>query len=67
MDLASLTQILDSRYHCCVHVCRESQNVATTRLDDVISMLYWEIEYRRIIGIYRNLDGKLLHSYNTAQ
>jgi hypothetical protein len=25
-------------------------------------MLHWEIEYRKIIGIYRNLNGKLLQS-----
>jgi len=27
---------------------------------------HWEIDYRRIIGIYRNFDGKLLHSYFTT-
>jgi hypothetical protein len=29
-----------------------------------IQSLHWEIEYRKIIGIYRNFDGKLLHSYS---
>ena len=24
---------------------------------------HWEIDYLKIIGIYRNFDGKLLHSY----
>ena len=24
---------------------------------------HWEIDYGKIIGIYRNFDGKLLHSY----
>jgi hypothetical protein len=28
--------------------------------------VHWEIEYRKIIGIYRNFDGKLLHSYFTT-
>ena len=27
---------------------------------------HWEIDYRKIIGIYRNFDGKLLHSYFTT-
>jgi hypothetical protein len=27
---------------------------------------HWEIEYRKIIGIYRNFNGKLLHSYFTT-
>ena len=27
---------------------------------------HWEINYRKIIGIYRNYDGKLLHSYFTT-
>jgi hypothetical protein len=27
---------------------------------------HWKIEYRKIIGIYRNFDGKLLHSYSTS-
>jgi hypothetical protein len=45
-DLDSLTKILHSRYHCCVHTCRESQNVqrhliATCRLDDIIKILEW--------------------------
>jgi len=45
-DLNSLTKILHSRYHCCVHTCRESQNVqrhliATCRLDDIIKILEW--------------------------
>ena len=30
------------------------------------SDLHWEIDYRKIIGIYRNFDGKLLHSYFTT-
>ena len=25
--------------------------------------VHWEIDYRKIIGIYRNFDGKRLHSY----
>ena len=25
--------------------------------------LHWEIDCRKVIGIYRNFDGKLLHSY----
>ena len=29
-------------------------------------LINWEIDYRKIIGIYRNLDGKLLHSYFTT-
>ena len=28
--------------------------------------MHWEIDYRKIIGIYRNFDGKLLHSYFTT-
>ena len=28
--------------------------------------VHWEIDYRKIIGIYRNFDGKLLHSYFTT-
>ena len=27
---------------------------------------HWEIDYRKIIGIYRNFDGKLLPSYFTT-
>jgi hypothetical protein len=27
---------------------------------------HWEIDYRKIIGIYRNFDGKLLHSCFTT-
>ena len=27
---------------------------------------HWEIDYREIIGIYRNFDGKLMHSYFTT-
>ena len=27
---------------------------------------HWEIDYRKIIEIYRNFDGKLLHSYFTT-
>ena len=27
---------------------------------------HWEIDYRKIIGIYLNFDGKLLHSYFTT-
>jgi hypothetical protein len=27
---------------------------------------HWEIDYRKIIGIYRNFDGKLLHSNFTT-
>jgi len=27
---------------------------------------HWEIDYRKIIGIHRNFDGKLLHSYFTT-
>ena len=27
---------------------------------------HWEIDYRKIIGIYRNFDGKLLHSSFTT-
>jgi hypothetical protein len=27
---------------------------------------HWEIDYRKIIGIYRNFDGQLLHSYFTT-
>ena len=30
------------------------------------SSVHWEIDYRKIIGIYRNFDGKLLHSYFTT-
>jgi hypothetical protein len=30
------------------------------------SLLHWEIDYRKIIGINRNFDGKLLHSYFTT-
>ena len=30
------------------------------------SIVHWEIDYRKIIGIYRNFDGKLLHSYFTT-
>ena len=45
-DLDSLTKILHSRYYCCIHICRESQNVqrhmvATYRLDDIITILEW--------------------------
>jgi tetrahydromethanopterin S-methyltransferase subunit C len=29
-------------------------------------MNHWEIDYRKIIGIYQNFDGKLLHSYFTT-
>jgi len=25
---------------------------------------HWEIDYRKIIGVYRNFDGKLLHFYD---
>ena len=35
-------------------------------LDDENLMVHWEIDYRKIIGIYRNFDGKLLHSYFTT-
>jgi len=27
---------------------------------------HWKIDYRKIIGIYRNFDSKLLHSYFTT-
>ena len=30
------------------------------------SLKHWEIDYRKIFGIYRNFDGKLLHSYFTT-
>jgi len=32
-----------------------------------IFILHWEINYRKIIGIYRNFDGKLLHNYCVLQ
>ena len=39
-------------------------------IDDVTVIeernVHWEIDYRKIIGIYRNFDGKLLHSYFTT-
>jgi hypothetical protein len=31
-----------------------------------LTEVHWEIDYRKIIGIYRNFDGKLLHSYFTT-
>jgi hypothetical protein len=37
-------------------------NVCDGKLKD----MHWEIIYRKIIGIYRNFDGKLLHSYFTT-
>jgi len=36
----------------------------TTKLKDTFN--HWEIDYRKIIGIYRNFDGELLHSYFTT-
>ena len=39
--------------------------VASSRLVDV-TPTHWEIDYRKIIGIYRNCEGKLLHSYFTT-
>ena len=34
--------------------------------DDSPLTTHWEIDYRKNIRIYRNFDGKLLHSYFTA-
>jgi hypothetical protein len=53
-DLDSLTKILHSRYYCCIHICRESQNVqrhmvATLRLDDIITFLEWIVSQYVVI------------------
>ena len=34
--------------------------------DVQVKCFHWEIDYRKISGIYRNFDGKLLHSYFTT-
>jgi len=33
---------------------------------ELFPLRHWEIDYRKIIGICRNFDGKLLHSYFTT-
>ena len=35
-------------------------------MDGASGRSHWEIDYRKIIGIYWNFDGKLLHSYFTT-
>jgi hypothetical protein len=41
---------IEKRYYCEIHIYIAG---------------HWEVDYRKIIGIYRNFDGKLLHSYFT--
>jgi len=33
------------------------------RIVRTVEQYHWKIDYRKIIGIYRSFDGKLLHSY----
>jgi len=34
--------------------------------DVQVKCFHWEIDHRKIIGIYQNFDGQLLHSYFTT-
>jgi hypothetical protein len=41
--------------------------ISTNDMNDfMMRAIHWEIDYRKIIGIYRNFDGELLHSYFTT-
>ena len=48
------------------NIFTEAQNFDYQFYNNNSLSLHWEIDHRKIIGIYRNFDGKLLHSYFTT-
>jgi hypothetical protein len=40
------------------------QSLVSLGIDPTAFCIHWEIDYRKIIEMYRNFDGKLLHSYD---
>jgi len=57
---------LASRFLSLACGCRTNVTVCRGRTAEPPYQKHWEIDYRKIIGIYRNFDGKLLHSYFTT-